>query len=97
MAKADKRLEKWLTNPPREAPIKEVLAMLERFFPGQYQKKKGSHIVCQDDRLKNHPECGPNGDFDIAVKGGQKVKGLYLGRLARIIVFLEELKEEQDE
>ena len=96
MAKADKRLKKWLTNPPKEAPKEQVLAILQRFIPGQCKKKSGSHIVCQDDRLKNHPECGPNGDFDIAVKGGQKVKGLYLERLARIIVFLEELKEGED-
>lgn len=96
MTKADKRLEKWLTDPPKDAPKEQALAMLERFFPGQWEKKSGSHIVCQDDRLKDHPECGPNGDFDIAVKGGQKVKGLYLKKLAYIIMFLEELKERED-
>lgn len=93
MSKIDKKLEKWLHNAPTDAPKEGVLAFLDRFFPGQYEQKRGSHIVIQDDRLKLFPEYGPNGEFDIVITRGQTVKGYYLKRLAQTIKLLEEIKE----
>jgi len=66
---------------------------ITRFFPGQYEQKSGAHIVIQDDRLKGIPGYGPEGDFDIPFKGGQRIKGFYLKRLARTIKLLEEMEE----
>ena len=93
MTKVDKTLEKWLKNPPKEAPRGEVLAIIKRFFPGQYETKRGSHIVIRDERLVGLRDYGPDGSFDIPVKGGQKVKGFYLKRVARTIKLLEEMEE----
>lgn len=93
MSRADKKLGKWLNNPPTDAPKAEVLAIIRRFFPGQYEQKSGSHIVIQDDRLIGIPDYGPRGDFDIPIKGGQRVKGYYLKKLALTIKLLEEIKE----
>jgi len=61
-------------------------------FPGQYELKSGSHIVIQDERLIGVHGYGPNGDFDILVKGGQRVKGYYLKKLAQTIKLLEEIE-----
>ncbi len=93
MTKVDKTLEKWLKNPPQEVPKRRVLAVVERFFPGQYETKSGSHIVIRHEKLIGIQEYGPDGSFDIPVKGGQKVKGFYLKKLARTIRLLEEMEE----
>jgi len=95
MAKIQKKLEKWLENTPTEVPVNEVEAVLTRFFPGQYERKAGSHIVVRDPRLKGLPDYGPSGDFTIPVKRGQKVKGYYLKDLVKTIKFLKELEESQ--
>jgi hypothetical protein len=92
MSKHEKKLKKWLENTPTDAPKEEVVAVLDRCFSGQWRFVRGSHIVVQDDRLASHPDYGPEGDFDIPVKGGQKVKGVYLRRLAQTIQLLEEIE-----
>jgi hypothetical protein len=97
MAKVEKRLKKWLENPPTETPVDQVKAVLERYFAGQYETKSGSHIVVRHDRLKGAPDFGPEGDFVIPVKRGQKVKGVYLKRLARAIQLAEEAGSNADE
>lgn len=96
MTKVGKRLSKWLESPPKEEPKDNVIAVLRRFFPGQYEEKRGSHIVVRDDALKGVPDYGPDGDFTIPVKGGQKVKGFYLKRLAQTIRLLEGGDKEGD-
>jgi hypothetical protein len=37
--------------------------------------------------------AGPVGDFTVPIKGGQKVKGRYLKRLAIMVTFLKELRK----
>jgi hypothetical protein len=94
MTTVKKTLEKWLNNTPKYEPKSKVLAVLKRFFPGQYEQKSGSHIVIQDDKLKLFPDkYGPNGEFHIVITGGQRVKGFYLKDLAKTIKLLEELQE----
>jgi len=93
MSQVKKTLDKWLNNPPKEVPKEKVLAILERFFHGKYKEKGGSHIPVQDDRLIGLPEYGPDGDFAIAIKGGQKVKGYFLKNLAETIMLLEAMKK----
>jgi len=93
MSQVGKTLDKWLNNPPKEVPKEKVLAMLDRFLRGQYKEKGGSHITVQDDRLIGFPEYGPDGDFSIVIKGGQKVKGYYLQKLAETIMLLEAMKK----
>lgn len=93
MSQVQKTLDKWLNNTPKEVPKEKVLAMLERFFNGQYEEKGGSHIPVQDDRLIGLPGYGPAGDFSIVIKGGQKVKGYNLKKLATTIMLLEAMKK----
>lgn len=96
MAKREKKLKKWEENPPKEAPIDEVNAIIEYHFPGILDnKKRGSHSV----RIKNKAligkqNFGPDGGFDVPIKGGQKVKGIYLQKLAIAIKILQEIEEE---
>jgi hypothetical protein len=95
MARVDKILDKWLNNTPTDEPTEKVLAIIERFFSGQYSQSGGSHIVIQNDKLKGIPNYGPEGDFTVCVTGGQKVKGRYLKRLLQTIELLEELEKEE--
>ena len=95
MARADRRIRNWLKNAPTEAPVEQVRSALKRYFPNQYDEKAGSHIVVWDERLKGHEGFGPGGDFSIPVKGGQKVKGFYLERLAKAIQIIEESMEDE--
>ena len=93
MTRVEKKLDRWIDNTPKDAPKDEVLSMLDRFFPDRYEMKSGSHIVVRDSRLKGIPDYGPDGDFDIPVQGGQRVKGFYLKKLAQAIRFLQEIEE----
>lgn len=92
MSKVDKLLDKWLNNTPTDAPVNSVIAMIDRFFPDQWEQKGSSHIIVWDKKLIGVPEYGPKGDFAIPVKGGQKVKKFYLKRLSSTIKLLEEIE-----
>jgi hypothetical protein len=91
MSKAEKKLNRWLTNPPIDEPVKSVRAFIQRYFAEQWRWEGGSHIVIEDERLKGHEFVGPACDFTVPVKGGQKVKGRYLRRLAILVKYLDEL------
>jgi len=85
----EKKLKKWRKDAPKYEPKNSGSAILDRFFPGQYEKKSGSHIFVQDGILKGIPDYGPDGDFSIVIKEGQKVKGYYLSKLAETIYLLK--------
>lgn len=91
MSKADKKIEKWLNNTPTEDRIEAVEAALERHLPGQYEKKSGSHIIVKHEILKGLDEFGPLGELSIPVKSGQKVKGVYLKKLAVLLTLIKEM------
>ena len=93
MSKVDKILERWLQNTPTDEPKDRVIAIIDRFFPGQWKQEKSSHVVIQDSRLIGIPSYGPAGDFDIPVKGGQRVKGYYLKKLAQTIKLLGDMEK----
>lgn len=93
MSKVEKRLSRWRIDTPTDVPVDEVLSILDRFFDGRYVRTGGSHIVVTDKRLIGLPGYGPLGDFSVPVKGGQRVKGFYLKRLAETIYILEELEK----
>lgn len=93
MSKADKKIEKWQNNPPTDERIDAVEAALKRFLPGHYEKKPGSHIIVRHESLKNVEDFGPLGELAIPVKGGQKVKGFYLRRLALAINLIKGLND----
>ncbi len=97
MGRAEKRLQKWLDNPPKDAPVDEVRAVLDRHFHGKIRSASGSHIVVADERLAHYSGFEPFGEFAIPVKGGQRVKGYYLQRLARAVKIAEELEGADDE
>lgn len=96
MSKIEKTLQKW-KNAKQPARREEVIAVLERYFPGDFEHKKGSHIIVRHPLLKALPDHGPKGEFSISVRSGQKVIPHYLRMLARIIEYVEETKAGEQE
>jgi len=92
MGQREKRVHTWLTNPPKDAPIDEVDAILKYYFSGKLRKKTGSHRVVRDERLASYSGFQPYGEITISVKGGQRVKGYQLQMLARAIQIIEEIE-----
>lgn len=90
MGQRERRVQTWLTNPPKDAPFDEVKAVLSYYFSGKIQKKSSSHIVVRDERLKGYSEFDPYGEFVISKKGGQRVLGYQLQTLARAIQIITE-------
>jgi hypothetical protein len=90
MSKIEKTLEKWKKG-KQPVPIEKVIAVLEKYFRHKYEIKGGSHIVVKHPELKGLPEYGAEGEFVIAIKGGQKVKPIYLKRLVAVIEYLEDI------
>jgi hypothetical protein len=93
MGQREKLLERWRHNTPKDVPVDEVEAVVEYYFSdSRVEGRRGSHrIVIRDRRLRNRGEFGPLGQLIIPVKGGQRVKGVYLAMLATAIeIILEE-------
>jgi hypothetical protein len=99
MSKIEKILEKWKQG-KQPVPKEKVIAVLEKYFRHNYEIKAGSHIVVRHPELKGLPGYGAKGEFSIAIKGGQKVKPIYLKDLVVAIEYLQEMgiisKEEKD-
>ncbi len=94
MTKRQKILDKWELNTPQYAKIDEVLAILDRFFPGS-RRQRGSHIIVEDERLKQLNDIALLGVLTVPVKGGQQVKGFYLKRIAEAIKHIQGETEKQ--
>ncbi len=92
MGKASKLYEKWVANPPREVRLQEIKTVLNHYFPDMWDQTRGSHIVVRCEALKSSRDFQPHGEFDIPVKGGQKVKGHYVKTLIKAIDFIDELE-----
>ncbi len=92
MSRRERKIQSWLENPPTDAPVDEVEAVVKYYFPqSRLPNRRGSHnIVIEDDRLKGFGDFGPLGQLQIPVKGGQKVKGVYLQKLAEAIEVITE-------
>jgi hypothetical protein len=97
MSRLRKRLQIWLTDPPTDAPIDEVEGIIKRYFQGKVESKSGSHRVIRDERLAGHAGFEPFGEFSIPVKGGRRVKGHYLQRLARAVQIIERVEGAEHE
>lgn len=89
MSRLGKRIEKW-RNPAfrQDVPKNEIESILDKYFPGEwtYGEAGGSHnYKITSAKFKGHPNFGPGGDFIIPVKGGQKIKPVYIKQLISII------------
>ncbi|MDM8548713.1 hypothetical protein QUF72_01495 [Desulfobacterales bacterium HSG2] len=89
--KPEKLIMGWRRRVPVEVLRNQLIAVLEKYFPGQYTWRGGSHIVVQDDNLKGLEDYGSEGDFSIPVKSGKKVKRYYIKRLVKTIDLLEQM------
>jgi predicted RNA binding protein YcfA (HicA-like mRNA interferase family) len=95
MSKIEKALERWKkTGQP--APKTLVKAVLDKYFPGRYREGRGSHIVVEHPALKGLPGFA-DGRFTVPIKGGQKVKPLYLRNIVKVIEYLVEIGEVRKE
>jgi hypothetical protein len=93
MGKNEKKVQKWLHNPPTDEPVERVEAVLKHFF-GTVRKGATSHIVVQDTRLEGMDDIGPDNDFSVPIRGGQKVKKQYLRRIAEAVQYMGEVEED---
>lgn len=91
MVKAQKLFEKWTDNVPKEARVQDVKTFLGHFFRGMWDQQGTSHIVVRCEALKVFPEYQPYGEISVPVKGGKKVKGIYIKALIKAICLLDEL------
>ncbi|HNR13829.1 MAG TPA: hypothetical protein PKM59_10980 [Thermodesulfobacteriota bacterium] len=94
MTKAERLYRTWNGQVPTEARLRDVITVLDYYFPAQWDQHRSSHIVIQCERLKNFPDYQPYGELSIPVKGGQKVKGFYIKALVKAINLLKELGDE---
>ncbi|PWI46402.1 hypothetical protein CEE45_16980 [Candidatus Heimdallarchaeota archaeon B3_Heim] len=85
-----------------ELTVDEVLNIVKNYFE-RYERKKGSHIKVQDQRLKKFKEHFPddelfslNGEFIIPTKGGKKVKQWYVKRLLEAIEIIQLMEQESE-
>ncbi len=97
MSRIEKRIKKW-KNPSfkQEVPVKEVIAVLNHFFPNSfsYGETRGSHIIKVWHKcLENIPDYGLEGDFIIPTTGGNKVKHFYLKTLVKSIEIIKECEK----
>jgi len=90
MSKIQKTIEKWKDG-KQPVPKEKVIAVLEAYFPHNYEIKGGSHIVVRHPELKGLPGYGAEGEFTVVIQGGQKVGPLYLKRLVRVIEHLQDI------
>ena len=88
MSKREKILNKWKNNRPKEVPRREVEAILEHFFNGQYRWEKSSHLILQVDDLMDYEDYQPYGEISLPCKGGKAFKGFYVGKLLKVIEIL---------
>ncbi|MDP3025570.1 MAG: hypothetical protein Q8O10_08555 [candidate division Zixibacteria bacterium] len=89
MSKILKIIEKWKQgNQP--AQKEEVFTILNKFFPGNWECKSGSHVVVRHPLLSGLPEYGVAGEFSIAITGGRKVKHIYLKEILKVVEYLGE-------
>jgi len=93
MGKAQKLFEKWADNAPKEVRVQDVKTFLNHFFPDMWNHERTSHIVVRCEALKVFPEYQPYGEISVPVKGGKRVKGLYVDRLIKAVCLMEELRE----
>lgn len=97
MGREEKKLKTWLENTPVDgAPISQVRAVLERYFPGRYQNKPCSHIIIKDERLKGLAGFDNSGRFSLPVSHGQRVKRKYLKDIARAVEIIRELESNRE-
>ncbi len=93
MSKLDKILKKW-ENKPTFVEKEEVFSVLKQFNL-EIDLKRGSHIIVRHPCLINKKDFGPNGEFTIPVKSGQKVRGVYLKPILKAISIIAESMENE--
>lgn len=87
MAKTDKILKKWKTN-PKEVRKDEVLNVLNSFGL-ELDFKSGSHIIVRHSKLVNQANFGIKGEFTVPSKNGRTVKGFYIKRVLLAIEIIK--------
>jgi len=93
MSKLDKVLRKW-QNKPIIVEKEEVLSILKR-YDFEIDFKPGAHIIVRHPCLINRAGFGPNGEYTLPVKGGQKIRGVYLKAILKAISIIEESMENE--
>lgn len=92
MDRIEKTLQRW-RNSKQEVRVEELFPVLNRYFPGSwtYGDKRGSHVIkVTHPKLKGLSGYGPDGDFAIPTRGGQKVAFFYLRDLIKSIQLISE-------
>ena len=87
--------EKYKANRlPAETPWRDVELILKEYFPQTYKKKRGSHVIIHDDRLRS--PANPTGTLTVCHRQGRTVIKPYVKNLIEAIIFMEEMQGEQE-
>jgi len=98
--RADEILESWRNLCPKEAPISDVILVVENKFESITHKRRGGYFKIFDSRLKRLGEIAPDflpdcmyGNYSIPTVKGRKVKGHYVKRIVELIDIVEEMSQ----
>lgn len=89
-------IEKWYSNTPGDESADTVERLLVKYFgrSSVSRKRGGSHqLRIKHQGLADLPGFGIGGHLSIPIKGGSRVKKLYLKRIAQAIKRLAEVAD----
>lgn len=95
MGKAQKLFAQWSVNNPKEVHVNDVKTFLNAYFKNMWNQKGSSHMVVRCEALKVFSGYKPYGEISVPVKGGTKVKGVYIKELIKAVQLLLEVEGEK--
>ena len=94
----DDLIEKWRSAAPGDESASHVEVVLRHYFGADSVKKavRSSHqFRIKDARLTDLPGFGIGGHLTIPISGGQRVKKVYLKRIALAIAHIKQSEAER--
>lgn len=92
MSKAEDILKNWEKTRPVEVRIGDVVIVLEKYFPGEWEWKKGSHIVVSSKILAIHPQFRL-GIMTVPTVSGKTVKSFYINTIIKAVGMIKQYED----
>jgi hypothetical protein len=95
MSNGEEIVKNWEKKRPTEVRVREVIAVLEEFFPGKWEWKKSSHIVVTSEILAIHPQFRL-GIMTVPTVSGKTVRNCYISNIIKAIGIIKQYKDWKD-